>query len=439
MSSWIIITFIVLLGFSAFSAGSEIAIMSIPRHLIETLIRKGKSNAKTLLWLKDRTDKFLITILVVNNLVNTLIAALATKIAIDLARVSSIEEGLAIWIATGLITILILLFGDILPKTMATRAALSVGLFAAPIYKFLIGLFRPIVWVVEKIIKIFDKNSSSHIRQINQEEVEALVDIAKEQWSIEADMARHIKKIIDFHDTTVQEIITPRVRMEAIKSNATVDEALWQMKEFSHTRVPVYTQAIDDSEWIVSHRELVQYREQWLWESMLYNLSLKKALKVPLTMPIDKVIEVFKKDRRQMAVVMDEYGWVSGLVTLEDIVEEIFGEFVDETDKELTPIKNDGDTYIVQWSVVIDDLLDHMNLSWQDSGLDENEYSGETVAYVITSELERFPEKNEKLVFESEYDAKNHTDGYQHKSLHLQITKRDDNTINEITAKLKIV
>ncbi len=322
---------------------------------------------------------------------------------------------------------------------MATRAALSIGLFAAPIYKFLIGLFRPIVWIVEKIIKIFDKNSSSHIRQINQEEVEALVDIAKEQGSIEADMARHIKKVIDFHDTTVQEIITPRVRMEAIRSNATVDEALLQMKDFSHTRIPVYSKAIDDIEWIVSHRELVQYREQWLWWRILDDLPLKKALKVPLTMPIDKVIEVFKKDRRQMAVVMDEYGWVSGLVTLEDIIEEIFGEFVDETDKELTPIKNDGDTYIVQWSVVIDDLLDHINISWQDSGLDENEYSGETVAYVITSELERFPEKNEKLVFESEYDTKNHTDGYQHKSLHLQITKRDDNTINEITAKLKIV
>jgi putative hemolysin len=438
MSSWIIITFIILLWFSAFSAGSEIAIMSIPRHIIETLIRKWKTNAKTLLWLKDRTDKFLITILVVNNLVNTLIAALATKIAIDFARISGFEEGLAIWITTWLITILILLFWDILPKTMATRWALSIGLVVAPVYKFLINVFRPIVWIVEKIIKIFDKNSSSHIRQVNQEEVEALVDIAKEQWSIEADMARHIKKIIDFHDTTVQEIITPRVRMEAIKSNSTVDEALAKMKEFSHTRVPIYRQAIDDSEWIVSHRELVQYREQWLWWRILDDLSLKKALKVPLTMPIDKVIEVFKKDRRQMAVVMDEYGGVAGLVTLEDIVEEIFGEFVDETDKELTPIKNDGDVYIVQWSVVIDDLLDHVSVSWQDSGLDENEYSWETVAYVITSELERFPEKNEKIIFEAEYNKTKDSDEYQHKALHIQIAKRDDNTINEIIVKVKI-
>jgi len=155
-------------------------------------------------------------------------------------------------------------------------------------------------------------------------------------------------------------------------------------------------------------------------------------------MPIDKVIEVFKKDRRQMAVVMDEYGGVAGLATLEDIVEEIFGEFVDETDKEITPIKNDGDIYIVQGSVVIDNLLEYINLSWQDSGLDEQQYSGETVAYVITSELERFPEKNEKIVFESDYKQNKDSDEYQHKGLHIQVSKRDDNTINEIIAKVKI-
>jgi CBS domain containing-hemolysin-like protein len=125
-------------------------------------------------------------------------------------------------------------------------------------------------------------------------------------------------------------------------------------------------------------------------------------------------------------------------VTLEDIVEEIFGEFVDETDKELTPIKNDWDVYIVQWSVVIDDLLDHVSVSWQDSGLDENEYSWETVAYVITSELERFPEKNEKLIFKAEYNKTKDSDEYQHKALHIQIAKRDDNTINEIIVKVKI-
>lgn len=438
MSSWTIIVFIVLILFSAFSAGSEIAIMSIPRHLIEALIKKWNPRAKILLWLKDRTDKFLITILVLNNLVNTLIAALATKIAIDFARISGFEEWLAIGVTTAIITILILLFWDILPKTMATRGALTMGLFVAPVYKFLINICKPIVWAVEKVIKLFDPNSSSHIRQVNQEEIEALVDIAKEQWSIENDMARHIKKIIDFHETTVQEIITPRVRMESFKSNTTVDEALTKMQHFSHTRIPVFKKNIDDVEWVVSYKELVNYREQWLGARIMEDIPLKKALKIPLTMPIDKVLEVFKRDRRQMAIVMDEYGGVSGLITLEDIIEEIFGEFIDETDNEITPIKNDWESYIVQWWVVIDDLLEHMHITRWDIGLEEQEYSGETVSYVITSELERFPEKNEKLIFQWEDDKTKSSDEEQRKALHIQISKRDDNTINEIIAKVKI-
>jgi CBS domain containing-hemolysin-like protein len=112
---------------------------------------------------------------------------------------------------------------------------------------------------------------------------------------------------------------------------------------------------------------------------------------------------------------------------------------LDETDKEITPIKNDGDLYIVQSSVLIDDLLDTLNLSWHDIGLEETDYSGETVGYVITSELERFPEKNEKLIFEAEQtDKKHHTDEYQRKSLHIEIAKRDDNTIQEIIARVII-
>ena len=441
MSSWTIITFVVLLGFSAFSAGSEIAIMSIPRHLIEALIRKWNTSAKKLLRLKDRTDKFLITILVINNLVNTLIAALATKIAIDLARVSSIEEWLAIGWATAVITILILLFGDILPKTMATRAALPLWLVAAPVYKFFIRIFYPIVWIVEKIIQFIDSKKTSHIRQVTHEEIEALVDIAKDQWSIEEDMAKHIKKVIDFHDTTVQEIMTPRVRVEAIKSNATVNETIAKMDSYSHTRIPVFNSRIDEIEWLVSYKEMISYRDKNMGERILEDLPLKKAYKIPLTMPLDKLIEVFRKERRQFAVVMDEYGGVSGIVTLEDIIEEVFWDFLDETDKEVTPIKNDWDLYIVQSSVLIDDLLDTLHITWLDIWLEETEYSWETVGYVITSELERFPEKNEKLIFEAErfeWHKNNQSDDYIHKALHIEIAKRDDNTIHEIIARVVI-
>lgn len=438
MDFWIIIVFIILIILSAFFSSSEIGIMSVPRHLIEALVKQWNKRAQQLMWLKDRTDKLLITILIGNNLINTLIAALATKISLDIGRTIGFQEGLAVWIATAIITVLLLLFGEILPKTMATRMALPFGLFIAPIYIFLIRLFRPFVWAIEKFLILFNDNNN-HIRKVNQEEIEALVDIATEQWSIEEDMSRHIKKIMDFHETTAQEIITPRIRMESLSATLTVDQALDYLKQFSHTRIPIYEKNIDDIQRIVSEKELLLYHTQQLWSTTLQDLTLPKVLKIPLTMPLDKIIELFKQQRRQIAIVMDEYGWVAWLITLEDIIEEIFGEFVDETDKEAIPIRNDGDTYIVQWSVVIDDLIERMNLTWHDIGLDEQSYSWETISYVITSELERFPEKNEEILFKAQDDEKSLSEQGQHHGLSIKITKRDDNTINEIQAMVKKV
>lgn len=137
-------------------------------------------------------------------------------------------------------------------------------------------------------------------------------------------MARHIKKVIDFHDTTVQEIMTPRIRVETIKSSATVSETIAIMDSFSHTRIPVYNKSIDDIQWLVSYKEMVSYREKNMGDRILEDIPLKKAYKIPLTMPLDKLIEVFRKEHRQFAIVMDEYGGVAGIVTLEDIIEEIF-------------------------------------------------------------------------------------------------------------------
>jgi CBS domain containing-hemolysin-like protein len=194
---------------------------------------------------------------------------------------------------------------------MASRNPADFALTVAPINYLLIQALYPVTRCIDKTIRMFATSDKGNaLRYVSADEIEALVDMGRQQTTIEEDMAKHIKKMIAFHDTTVQEIITPRVRIEAIKASATVSEAMLKMKEYSHSRIPVFSKRIDDIEWIVSHRELSMYLEQGLQDRTLAELPLKKALKIPLTMPIDKVIDVFKTDRRQMAVVMDEYGGV---------------------------------------------------------------------------------------------------------------------------------
>ena len=124
---------------------------------------------------------------------------------------------------------------------------------------------------------------------------------------------------------------------------------------------------------------------------------------------------------------------------MEDIIEEVFGDFLDDTDKELIPIKNDGDFYIIQSTVVVDDVLEALDISWHEVGLEEHDYAGETIGYMITSELERFPEKNEKLVFTNPVRQTDDAEQQYHKELHIEIAKRDDNTIHEIIAKLVLI
>lgn len=431
-----ILLFVILIILSAFFSSSEIGLISVPKHVIESLVKQGNQRAAQLLWLKERTDKLLITILIGNNLINTLIAALATKISLDVGRTFGFQEGLAVGIATGIITILLLLFGEILPKTLATRIALPFGLFIAPIYIFLVRMAQPFIRVIEKIIHLFDKPGANHIRTIKIDEIQALIDIATEQESIEPDIALHIKKIIDFHETTAQEIITPRIAIEALPNTATINEALEHIQKFSHTRIPIYEDNIDSIQRIISEKELLINKQKNLGDKKLSELQLQKAIKIPLTMPLDKVIEVFKHEHRQIAIVMDEYGGVAGLITLEDLIEEIFGDFIDETDKELIPIKHDGDTYIVQGSVLLDDILEKIGLHWHEIEITESDYSGETLSYFITSELERFPEQNETLHIKIT-PTKNILDDHKESKetneyLTFLITKRDENSIQEV-------
>lgn len=392
-----IISFIILIMLSAFFSWSELALMSLPVHKLESLFKENKFWSKSLKKVKRNNDRLLITILIWNNLVNTFTAAFATTIAINLAKSSWlwINEATMIWISTWLVTLLLLLFGEIIPKSIATKNAVPIALFVAPIYKIIMIILYPIISFLEIIIKFFSR--WKFINTITWAEIESFVDMWKESWALEHDEHEKIKNILEFGNTDVEEIMIPRVRIEWLSNETTVKEAFEYYKNHTHSRLPIFTESIDKITHFLTIRDILDQNK----DKKLKDLDLSEVLKVPLNQPIDSVLKTFQNSRKHLAIVMDEYGWVAWLITLEDIIEEIFWEIRDETDKEIDDIREIGtDSLIVQSDVLFEEVLRKFNLDFQDLWLDEKEFEWETLSYLITHKLERFPKDWEIINFE---------------------------------------
>lgn len=372
--------------------------MSLPSHKIDSLVKQKLFWAKALSDIRKNTDKLLITILVGNNLVNVYTAALATQISIDLAQKSWIDQSLAVWMATWIITFLILVFWEIVPKSFATKNAEKIGLRVAYIYKALMILLTPIIFILEILIKIFTgKNVAT---KITEEEIETFIDLGKDSGTLEEDEHERLKNTLEFSDTLIEEIMVPRVKIEAISDETTIDDAMQYYIEHTHSRIPVFRNQIDTIIGIITVRDILREQQKWHGKKKLKTLHFKKFLKAPINQPIDILLETFKKTRQHMAIIMDEYGWVAGITTIEDVIEEVFWEIHDETDFETDEIIEKGEhEFIIHSTILINDIVDEFNLELEDIGIDEKEFWTETVSYMITHKLERFPKLGEEVGF----------------------------------------
>ncbi len=431
------ITFFILLLLSWFFSSTELAIMSTPNHKVESLIREWRFWSKVLRSIKQNSDRLLITILVWNNLVNTTMATLAASISIWIAETSWIEQSMAIWIATWLITFLILMFWEIIPKSFAVKNATFISLYSAHIYKFLIFMLYPLVIILETMVKLFTWKNKAHI--ITGEEIETFIDMWKDSGTLDEEEHEKLKNILDFSDTTVEEVMVPRVNMKAIDWESTVEEAFDYYIENSYSRIPIYTETIDKIDYFFTVRDLIKAKESWLLNTKVKDLeTIKQVIKVPLNQRVDSVLKIFQKSYKHMAIVIDEYGWVAWLVTLEDIIEEVFWEIRDETDRweadEIKKIWNN--TYLIDPSIVIDDILDEYNLSFEDIWIEEMEFSGETVSYLITHTLEGFPNLWESIKFCVRDNSENKKE-CKKDILEFKVTKFDWTKINEVEVSRK--
>lgn len=390
--------FIILFFLSWFFSWTEIALMSLAKHKINSFVKQKLPWAKDLKYIKTNPDRLLITILIWNNLVNTYTAAFATTIAIDIAKNTwlGLNKSMAIWISTGVVTFLLLLFWEIAPKSFATKNSEKISLFVAKIYKTLMFLLFPLLIVIEYITLIFTGKKKNDI--VSEEELEAFIDMWKETWTLESQEHEHLKNLLDFQDTSTEDIMTPRIKIDKLSSETTVKNARDYIISHTHSRIPVYDNDIDNIIGIINIRLLLEEIDKWNSNVRLKDISLITPIKVPLNKPIDLLLKKFQQSHQHISIVIDEYGWVSWVVTLEDVIEEVFWEIQDETDKEYIPIKKISSyEYVVDSSILFDEILNLFWFSYQDLDLDEKTYSQETISYFITHYLERFPVKREEI------------------------------------------
>jgi CBS domain containing-hemolysin-like protein len=384
-----LISLIILLFLSAFFSGSETAFMSVNRIKIKDQVQKGDEHAsKVDNLLKDQT-RLLTTILIGNNLVNIAASSIATALAIELFG----SKGVGI--ATGIVTLLILIFGEITPKSLGNNISIAYAKAAAvPLY-YLEYLFSPFIYLFTKIVNIFvkDKNLISSAF-LSEKEIRRFVEVSQREGVIKETEQEMIQSVFDFDDTLVKEIMVPRIDMVCIEKNEPLEELIKLGVEKGHSRIPVFEDSIDNIIGLVYIKDLLE---------MLLNGKEKKGISefvkpiyfIPEGKPINQLLSEMKQRKEHMAIIVDEYGGTSGLITIEDLLEEIVGDIQDEFDLEKSYIEIlDENTLLIDGRVDIDELNKYLKKPL----LDEDDY--ETVSGLILNYLNRLPVQGEKI----EYD-----------------------------------
>lgn len=377
-----------LIVLSGIFSGSETALVSVSRSKVDELVDQKRKNAKLLKKMKNDPHKLLITVLIGNNIVNIGAAGYAAIIFTDIFGSSGVG------IATGVMTFLILIFGEITPKSIAHEYAVPFSLFIArPIYILQIILF-PLVWFFEVIVKAANfMVGAKKMTTVTEGELVAMLKIGAQEGSIEKHERELIENVLEFNDIQVEEVMTPRVSIDAVDSEMTIKEAVDFAIEHSHSRLPVYDGDVDSIIGIITIKDLLEYYHINSSNKKLKSLKLAMPLEVPLSKQINKLFREFQRKHVHIAIVIDEYGGTAGLVTLEDLLEEIVGEIVDEFDNHERPIEIvDKNTIIVDGSIQVDDVNDFFKLTF-----DENEH--DSISTLITEKLQRFPREGDIIEF----------------------------------------
>ncbi len=379
-----------LLLLSAFFSGVESAFISLGDLEILEIEKEKTRNAKILLKLLENKERLLSVILVGNNIVNIGASALATSIAIKYSTTSGLSEEATVAIAAGVLTLFVLLFGEITPKSLAIAHSRKISLKVSPIILFLSWVFFPLAVILDiissKITKISRGGEEEEEQLISEDTVINVVSKSEEQGVINEREKTMIEKVFIFDDREVYPIMTPRPKVFALNEENTLDEVKEVLLSHQFSRIPIFKKNIDQIDGVVQLTTLLQALLAGRGGEQLKNFG-NKPLFVYETLVISTLLERFRNEGNHMAVVVDEYGGMAGIVTLEDILEELVGEIFDEKDMIVEPIRAMG---FQKWLVAGSSDLVAINREIEGANFNEDG-SFESVQGLIMSSLERLP------------------------------------------------
>jgi putative hemolysin len=391
-----IIVLVLLLICSALISGSEVGLFSLKPHELEKIHdADDNSSISVISQLLNQPNYLLATILIANNAINIAIILLSTITLNQQFNFNILPDWLNFLIQVIGITFFILLFGEIVPKVYATKNALKMALLMAKPLKFLIAIFKPISYLLISSTNFIDKKIKRKTHDISVEELSHAIDLTNDINSNEQEH-QILKGIVKFGETSVKEIMTARVKVVSIEKDTPFNEVIGVILESGHSRIPVYEETFDKVLGVLYIKDIIPHINKD--EDFNWNTLIRTPFFVPENKKLDDLLKEFQERKIHLAIIVDEYGGTSGIITLEDIIEEIVGEISDEFDTDdIVYSKLDDNTYVFDGNTTINDLTKIISLD--EEIFIEMRKEAETIAGLIIEVSGKIPQKNEKINF----------------------------------------
>lgn len=394
---WQIAMFIVLLGMSAFFSGSETALFNLKRNDLEKLKHDLAPSSRLIVRLLTTPKRLLITILTGNTIVNVALASMAALITAEIASQMGVNQVLALFVETIILTIILVILGEITPKVLAMRHSLGFASRIIGTLSIIFKLFSPIAQVVyglvERMVTITGLKPEENFT--SDEEIKELVELGQDQGVIGEDEKEMIHSIIEFGDTQAKEIMIPRPDVVMFHTEMSRDEVLTLIRESGYSKYPLYRDQIDQIRGIVFIKDILPYLHSSSKRINLERLA-RQAMFVPEHQHVDELLRDMQSQKQKLAIVVDEYGGFSGMIAVEDIIEEVLGDIKDEIDdseEDTEIVKLESDEFLIEASTHLDDVAEALQIQFED-GRDYDSIGG-----FIYSSLGTIPEPGEKIEF----------------------------------------